>query len=311
MRDLMEQYLRHLESLRYSPQTLRKTRGVLRGFIEWLGRGPGVARVERLRAQHLKRWHTYVSSERTVQGRPLKAASVNRHLVAVRGWLESLARDGHVHPRLVENLPYVKEPHLLPGSVLSHAQMRKLLASISTDSPEGYRNRAMLEVLYSSGVRVGELLGLDTGDVDLRGGTMRVTGKGGKERVVPIGRTARKALKSYVTAVRPFMTASAGEKALFVSRDGRRLGYLVFWRFVHAAATRTGIDVNVTPHTFRRSCATELIRGGANMYHVKELLGHEKLDTLKHYARLTITDLRKTHAKCHPRERDGGEEGIA
>ena len=140
----------------------------------------------------------------------------------------------------------------------------------------------MLEVLYSTGIRVGELLGLNVTDVDLDNATAVVLGKGNKQRVVPIGKTALRLLESYLKAVRPFLLSRADEPALFLNHAGQRMPY----------------------HTFRRSCTTELIRAGANLYHVKELLGHEDLETLKHYTKLTIEDLKATHARCHPREQE-------
>jgi len=111
-------------------------------------------------------------------------------------------------------------------------------------------------------------------------------------------------LETYVRAVRPCLAKAGGEKALFLDKEGRRFPYYSLRRIVVACGERAKVGVAVTPHTFRRSCTTELLRGGAGMYHVKELLGHESLETLRHYARLTITDLKRTHAKCHPREKD-------
>lgn len=105
-------------------------------------------------------------------------------------------------------------------------------------------------------------------------------------------------------AVRPYLSRDPGERALFLDHNGRRLKNHVIARRLTRYADRARLDVNVTPHTFRRSCTTELIRSGANLYHVKELLGHESLDTVRHYAKLTIADLKETHAKCHPRERE-------
>ena len=181
-----------------------------------------------------------------------------------------------------------------------------MLDRIPSSSSAGVRDRAMLELLYTSGIRSAELLGLDVGRVDFRNRTALVNGKGNKERVVPIGKTAVRLLESYVRAVRPYMLTDRGEQALFVDADGKRLAYHSLRRIVHRRAEQAGIEINVTPHTFRRSCATEMLRSGANMYHVKELLGHESLETLRHYAKLTITDLKRTHHRCHPREKDEG-----
>ena len=240
----------------------------------------------------------------TTRGRPLKPRSVNKHVECVRGFLRYLCAEGLSPAGFVDAVQPVKEPHVLPGGVLSHEQVRCILDRIPSGTASGVRDRAMLEMLYSAGIRAAELLGLDVDRVDFRNGTALVTGKGNRQRVVPVGHTAMRLLESYVRAVRPYMLADRDEQALFVDGAGKRLAYHSLRRIVHRRAEAAGIEINVTPHTFRRSCATEMLRSGANMYHVKELLGHESLETLKHYAKLTITDLKKTHAKCHPRERD-------
>jgi integrase/recombinase XerD len=144
--------------------------------------------------------------------------------------------------------------------------------------------------------------------VDFGNATAKVLGKGRKERIVPVGRTALQYLEGYIRAVRPMAVGTSGERAIFVNGGGKRFPYYTFLRLLHVTARRAGLPANVTPHTFRRSCTTELLRGGANMYHVKELLGHESLDTLKHYAKLTINDLKKEHQRCHPRELEAGEK---
>ena len=299
-----DEYLSYLEQRRYSPETVRKTGYLLKGAVSRLGTH-GAFSPERLRATHLRRWTEYVCSRTWgPAGRPLSAATVNRHITVMRGWLKWLAKTGKIPRRLADVPEHVREPQLLPGSVLTHLQVRKLLDSIPTDSSLEYRNRTMLELLYSTGIRASELLGLHVGDMQPEQKVIKVLGKGSKERMVPVGKTAARFLAGYLKAVRPFLCGDTLERALFVGLEGRRMSYPALLRMVHTVARRAGVAINVTPHTFRRSCATELLRGGANMYHVKELLGHETLDTLKHYARLTITDLKRTHAKCHPRERE-------
>ena len=302
----IEEHLRRLRSLRYSPRTIRQATFGLRNLAAWLA-SQGVTSPDALRARHLDNWLEALSSRMTGVGRPLKARSVNKQVEIAKGLLRHMASTGVVSSSLAARLQYVKEPSTLPGSVLTHAQVRRMLDAVVTDSAEGVRNRTMLELMYSSGVRVAELLGLDVDSFDLANRTAVVTGKGDKQRMVPFGREAARLLEAYLKAIRPHLVSDAAEKALFLDGSGKRLPYHTFRRIVHAVAEAAGLDVNVTPHTFRRSCTTELLRSGANMYHVKELLGHESLDTLKHYAKLTITDLKATHARCHPRERDGKE----
>lgn len=300
---LLVDHLDYQKALNASTWTMQTVRNNNRRFIKWLVEKYQVETADQLRKDQLEDWQKHLAAWQTKKGTPLKAKSINRSIDTTRGFLKYLASHGHIDARLVDALQYVREPQTLPGSVLTHHEVKKLLSRVDTTSPENYRNRVMLEMLYTTGVRIGELLGLDVEDVNLNLATALVMGKGRKERMVPVGRTALKFLESYIIAVRPFLLVDKTEKALFVHR-GKRMGYQRFLHMVHAAARRVNIDKQVSPHTFRRSCTTELIRGGANMYHVKELLGHESLATLKHYARLTILDLKKTHEKCHPRERD-------
>jgi len=187
---------------------------------------------------------------------------------------------------------------------MSYMEVKRLFSKINTSTPYGYRDRTIMELLYSSGLRADELVNLRLSSVDIDNSTIRVFGKGQKERVVPVGKTALRYLETYLKAVRPFLLKGYETDALFVNQAGTALQYYTLLRILHKYRNSLNPGIPITLHTFRRSCATELIRGGANMYHVKELLGHESLATLKHYAKLTITDLKKTHAKCHPREKD-------
>jgi site-specific recombinase XerD len=304
LQEILVEYLEQLKARRFSRCTVLQNRYGIGLFLRWLEQAHAVKTADRLRRAHLEAWQKHVAAE-TFKGHPLKPRSVNKRVETLKNLLRFMGVKGYAGGHLEEAVEYVKEPKVLPGSVLSHAQARRMLEAVATDTPVGYCNRAMLELLYSSGIRAAELLGLDVGDVDFGGGTARVTGKGQKERVVPIGRTALGLLENYVKGVRPFLAGDPQQKALFLDDGGKRMPYHTLRRMVHAAARRSGAPVNVTPHTFRRSCTTELLRGGAGMYHVKELLGHDSLDTLQHYAKLTINDLKKEHQRCHPRERDG------
>jgi integrase/recombinase XerD len=301
--ELLDDYLEWQRSLKMSPATIAKNKYVITPFVRWLKTEYEVECPTKIRKDHLCRWQRHLSSATTKKGYPLKPRTINTTHESIRGLLTYLENQGYIPQGLHGVLRNVKEPQMLPGSVLTHAQVRKMLKGIPTYDAKGYRDRAMLEVLYSSGVRANELLGLNIDDLDFKHHTMVVTGKGNKQRAVPVGKTALKYLEIYTVAIRPYLLKEKGEKALFLNPRGKRFHYRSLTRCICAYAKRTGLD-NVTPHTFRRSCTTELIRGGANMYHVKELLGHESLETLKHYAKLTINDLKKTHQSCHPREKD-------
>ena len=300
---LLANHLERGQGRRLSPRTLRTRQYQVGVFLRWLGTTHAVTTADGLRACHIEAWQRHLTLQPSPRGLPLKPRTINKNLQSLRSFFQDLADQGLVPSEIPKAVATVREPRLLPTSVLHHDEVQRLLSSVDTLGIEGARDRAMLELLYSAGLRAAEILGLGLGDIDWANATALVTGKGAKQRVVPIGRTALARLEHYVRSVRPFFLRGAGEEALFLDRRGQRMPYHTFRRMVLFHAGRLGFRVDVTPHTFRRSCTTELIRGGANLYHVKELLGHESLETLKHYTRLTIEDLKETHARCHPRER--------
>lgn len=297
-------YLDHLRSLNYSPRTIQKRRQTLDLFIPWLRDTVEILSPDRLQKTHLQVWEKHLFNHRTAKGLPLKPSSINSQISSVKHFLLYLAERGFVMKSLCDALERVKEPGTLSGSVLTHTEVKKLLRHINTSTPAGYRDRALLELLYTTGIRAAELLELDVGSIHFEEGTAFVHGKGDKHRVVPIGKTALRYLKSYVVGVRSFLLRDPKEPALFLNHEGGRFAYHNLRYALRKYTRNIKLDVRVSPHTFRRSCATEMVRGGANIYHVKELLGHESLQTMRHYVKLTINDLKKTHEKTHPRERD-------
>ena len=302
---LLVEFLDNQRSLNYSPHHLRVMGYNVRRFLAWLIEVFGVRTCDRLRTEHLHRWQQHFGQRIGRRGLPLKPRTVNKNLESVRCFLTWLAERDHISARMVEALHYVKVPNLLPSSVLTHGQVKRLFKRIDTTTPAGYRNRTLLELLYSTGIRAGEVLRLNVEDINLEHRTAMVNGKGNKQRVVPLGNTAVRYVETYLKAVRPFLIRSdRRQSAVFLTEQGKRYPYHALCRMIAKASQSLDVEFSVTPHTFRRSCTTEMVRGGANLYHVKELLGHETLDTLKHYTRLTITDIKRTHAKCHPRERE-------
>jgi integrase/recombinase XerD len=310
LRHILLQLLDHERALQYSPHTSESTRSGVAQFLDWLMPTHDIHFPSQLRPEHLHAYQKRLADHRTPRGLPLKPSALNSKVKAIHRFLDFLNERSYTHLKLRYQLHYIKEPQVLPTSVLTHAQVKKLLRQINPGSIEGIRDRAAIELLYSTGIRIGELSTLSLDYLDLDAATMKVTGKGSKERLVPIGRTALRHLLSYLRIARPYLlqqsTAAATDRRLcFLNAQGQPLPGHTLRQAIHRYAQAAGLDVNVTPHTFRRSCTTEMIKGDANLYHIKEILGHETLNTLKHYTRLQITDLQKTHAKCHPREKDG------
>ena len=302
--NLLDDYLERQESLNYSKVTRRTVYYNCLDCVKWLEKCHGTETPDGIRKAHLEAWQKHLRTRRTRKGLPLKARSVNKRVECVKGFFKYLVEFGFMQKATINILRYVKEPKVLPVGVLENRDMRRMLKKITLSNTNGYRDRTILELMYSCGLRAGEIVNLNVGNIDFTHKLAKVRGKGDKERMVPVGKTAMKCLETYAKAVRPFMLLAGHEEALFVNATGTRLQYHTLRLIVKEHALNANLKEHITTHSFRRSCATELIRGGANLYHVKELLGHEDLQSLKHYAKLTITDLRKTHANYHPRERD-------
>ena len=227
-------------------------------------------------------------------------ATMARRASALRTWFGFLARDGIVSDDPAALLATPKRGRSLPR-VLRPDQVAALVDAPDRDSADGLRDRALLEVLYSTGARVSEACGLDVGALDLRQGQMRVLGKGNKERILPVGEPAVAALEHYLQDGRPELApADRAADAVFLNRSGRRLGARDARRIVDDAATRAGLG-HVTPHTLRHSYATHLLEGGADLRAVQELLGHASLATTQRYTHLSRGRLVEIYTAAHPR----------
>ncbi len=235
----------------------------------------------------------------------LGESSIARAVVSIRNFHKFIAKDyGYADPAR-DVLP-PKIPGRLPKA-LSIAQVTQLLEGVSGEGIQ-IRDRALLEILYASGARVSEIIGLNVEDLSkfepAQGQsvlTVKVRGKGNKERIVPIGRYAQRAISQYLTRCRPDLAKSARESALFLNKNGTRLSRQSAWSIVAKAAGSAGIEKLVTPHSLRHSFATHLLDGGADIRVVQELLGHSSVTTTQIYTLIMIDKLRETYAMAHPR----------
>ena len=234
----------------------------------------------------------------------LGESSIARHAVAIRSLFAFLAKDQGI-TNIAKEVNPPRIPKRLPKA-LSITEVESLIASCSDDL-SGLRDRALLETLYATGGRVSEIVQLNVGDIarsESEATTVRVRGKGGKERLVPLGRFAQQALDQYLTRARPTFIKNHREEALFLSeKQGNRLSRQSAWSIVSQAATRAGLEKVISPHALRHSFATHLIDGGADIRVVQELLGHASVTTTQIYTLVTIDKLRESYASAHPRSR--------
>jgi integrase/recombinase XerC len=209
-------------------------------------------------------------------------------------------------PRLEKRLP----GHLLLDAVVD------LIEAPDTSTPLGRRDRAVLETLYATGVRVAELVGLDMGDIDMQGGVLRVLGKGRKERIVPFGSKAREALEIYFIVRHDLLHTGSGTQAeaVFLNARGGRLTTRSVWNIIDRCVAHTSHKLKVHPHTLRHTFATHMLDAGADLRSIQEMLGHESLSTTQKYTHVSTEQLMRTYRSCHPRARKtkaepgGGEE---
>lgn len=234
--------------------------------------------------------------------RPYRATSVARTLSSIRSFHRFLVREGVTDRDPARGVSQPKLPRTLPHP-LTVDEIGRLLEAPDGATPAGQRDRAILELLYGSGLRVSELTGLDVDDLDLDAGTVRVLGKGGKEREVPVGRYGRDAVETYLVRARPAFARGRGRGALFLNQRGGRLSRQSCDRMLRAAARAAGIDRAVSLHTLRHSYATHLLEGGADVRVVQELLGHASVATTQIYTLVTREHLREVYYTSHPRAR--------
>jgi integrase/recombinase XerD len=236
--------------------------------------------------------------------RPLGASSAARAVVAVRGLHRFLQREGlsAMDPAGAVRPP--TPPRRLPKAIPLD-QVEKLLAAATADgAPLALRDRALLEVLYGTGARISEAVGLDRDDLDLEGGTVLLRGKGGKQRIVPMGSYARQAVEAYLVRSRPQLAATGpSTPALFLNARGGRLSRQSAWTVLRSVADRAHLATHISPHTLRHSFATHLLDGGADVRVVQELLGHASVTTTQIYTLVTVDRLREVYAAAHPRAR--------
>ncbi|MCA1820951.1 MAG: site-specific tyrosine recombinase XerD [Pseudonocardia sp.] len=236
--------------------------------------------------------------------RPLAPSSAARALVVARGLHRFAFREGLVRADAAADVHPPRPPKRLPKALGLDEVLRLLEVFPADGGPRCLRDRALLELLYSTGARISEAVGLDRDDVDAPARTVLLRGKGGKQRLVPVGRPALAALDAYLVRGRPtFAQRGRGIPAVFLNARGARLSRQSAWAVLREAAARSQIPATVSPHTLRHSFATHLLEGGADVRVVQELLGHASVTTTQVYTLVTVDNLREIYATAHPRAR--------
>jgi len=246
---------------------------------------------------HRKHIMTYLSA---LKDSGKASSTISRNMASIRSYFQFLFREREIEQDPTIHLESPKVERKLP-SVLSMKEVELLLSAPEESTPFGQRDRAMLELLYATGIRVSELVSLTMDDVHLNLGFIKCIGKGSKERIIPLGSLAVKSIDIYLQSGRPKLVKRKKPHALFVNHHGNGMTRQGFWKIIKKYADEIGIHKELTPHTLRHSFATHLLENGADLRSVQEMLGHADISTTQIYTHVTKTRLRDVYAKAHPR----------
>jgi len=300
-------FTEHLKVKNYSPQTIATYGSHLQCFLDHLT-GAGTTDIKRVTRDGLKDYLQKIIEQRTGRTKDTGYAvgTISMKVRAVKRFFEYLEDAGTILINPAEHIKELPKGTRLPRVVLTEDEVRKIFDQPNLSTAVGIRDRAVLEVFYSTGIRLEEMANLTIFDCDLQGGLLRVNkGKFAKDRVVPLGKHAMRFLKEYITGIRPHHTIMNKQlRTLFVNQWGAPLSRQVIELMVRRYAKRAGTGKQVTPHTFRHTFATELIRNGADITAVSKMLGHSDLKVTHIYIRVAGIEVKNTHSQSHPREKD-------
>lgn len=305
----LDDFLAHLTRRNYSPASCKTYRCDLSLFVRWVADQAELTTPGDLTTPVLENYQMHLMLRSSLRrkkkpGRTLTAASRNRHLAELRSFFRYLKKQSRLLSNPALDLEGARQPKRLPKDILTILEIARLLSVISNKTAVGLRDRAAIEVLYGTAVRRKELLDVALPAVRLSEGLLHVNGKGDKERVVPLGRAAQRALEEYLSRGRPRLVRG-DHQAVFVSGyHGGPVSEVELRQSIRKHARRAGIKKRIGYHLFRHTCATHLLRGGADLRAIQVLLGHEHLNTTARYTRVDLTDLKKTLQECHPREKE-------
>ncbi|MBP2653768.1 MAG: xerD 7 [Firmicutes bacterium] len=244
--------------------------------------------------------NTIINYLSNLQSKGRAVSTISRNLAAIKSFYQYLVRERYLEKDPAVHLESPKLEKKLP-KVLSIGEVEELLRQPNTFLPAGLRDKAMLELLYATGIRVSELISLNISDVNLDMGYIKCFGKGAKERIVPLGSIAAKCVQEYIQRGRQKLVRTYEEAALFVNHHGNRLTRQGFWKIIKKYAMEASINKEITPHTLRHSFATHLLENGADLRSVQEMLGHADISTTQIYTHVTKNRLKEVYDKSHPR----------
>ncbi len=299
IKSLIPVYLRHLKVIGRSDRTILNVKNDMRKFTTFL-ESESIHSLDDLTTDILEEYQQDLAFSLTAKGTLLTLRSQAQLLSVVKGFTRFLKEKDYLIRNPGERIKLPKKPRRLPKVIMDQNEVQKLMDAPDIQTIGGYRNRVVLEILYDTGIRRSEVRNIKLTDLDLGSGYIHIHGKGDKERVVPLSQRVCSIVKSYVRLIRPALLKSQKNDCLVLNRWGGQMTPSAVYEVVRSCLRLSGIKKKISTHTFRHTCATHMLKNGAPIRHIQEMLGHESLESTQIYTRVTINDLKKIHAKYHP-----------
>ncbi len=301
IKDAIAAYVKYMSARGRSYYTIRCARYDLAGFARHLA-AQGLAHIEDLDRQALEDYQQELAFCLTAKGKPLSIKTREKRLCTVKCFTRYLVLHDYLVDDPGRSIELPKQVRRLPKVILSSIDIKHLMAACDMRTTMGYRDRVVLEILYDTAIRRSELAHLKLCDLDLDAGVILVHGKGGKQRVVPVSSRVCELISAYIIGIRPGYVHGQDPGYLFLNPEGRTVNVHLIWQIVKRCARLAKLKTSITTHTLRHTCATHMLKNGAPIRHLQEMLGHQSPATTQIYTHVTINDLKQIHAKFHPSE---------
>lgn len=299
--DLIPPFINELKALNRSPRTVTDRHNTIKMFLVYLD-NEKIDQVDQLTYELLADYQQHMAFKLTRNNKLPSVSYQLKHLCTIRGFTKFLYNRDYLVNDPGAKLQLPRKPQELPKIILSHDDIQTLFAAPDTRTNIGYRNRIILEILYDTGIRCAELASLKCHELDLKQGLVLIHGKGDKDRMVPLSDKVCELVQNYATMIRPALLKGHDPSSLIISYWGMGVVNRTIWAVVKQAVKDSGLNPNISTHTLRHTCATHMLKNGAPIRHIQEMLGHNSLETTQIYTRVTINDLKEVHSKYHPSE---------
>jgi integrase/recombinase XerD len=308
IKELIPIYLSYLKTIGRSVFTIRAAKYGLRAFAGFM-EAEKILHIEELTFETMSAYQEELAFRISARGGLLAIRAQEKLLSLAKGFTKYAHEQDYLITDPGAKIKLPKQPKTLPKVIMTLPEIKKLLDAADQHTNNGYRNRIVLEILYDTAIRRLEVCNIKISDLDLESGYIHIRGgKGNKDRVVPLSKRVCGLIRNYILAVRPAFLKNKDDGYLILNRYGQKMDPMAVWQIVKRCVQLANIKRNISPHTFRHTCATHMLKNGAPVRHIQEMLGHESLESTQIYTRVTINDLKEIHAKYHPSETMGKEE---